>query len=174
MKISHIIGAIIGLLTFGPLMAQGRKLVDRRDQAQGWFVPVQGQALVNGRKTKNVEVILYRNNDELGRIPTKRNGKFRLELDIDQSYAVRIKKEGYQEKLFIMDTTLPKDLVLYPDYFCFVDLAPVTKQLSDPFYHDFPSAIIRYDAIQGGFYHSDPYLAHIQTRLYGFARAGNK
>ncbi len=170
MDARRILGSAVALLIFSSTFGQG-KLVDRRDQAEGWYVPIHGQVLVNEKKADDVEVILYRDNEMLGSLRSKKNGKFELELDIDNFYSVRIIKEGHQEKLLYLDTTLPKDLVDYPDYFCFVHLTPINFDLMDPFYTDFPSAIIRYDHNEGGFYHSDDYLNHIQTRLAGVAKA---
>ena len=72
-----------------------------------------------------------------------------------------------------METKLPEDLVSYPDYEMYVDLRPLNGTQVDPFYSDFPSAIVRYDAEMGGFYHSETYMAHIQTKLAGYASATN-
>lgn len=171
MKISQILGIFLAIAFAHGAYAQG-KLVDRRDQAEGWFIPIHGQIMAGGKKAGKVEVIIYRENTEIGRLTSKKNGKFELELDIDQMYTIRVIKNGFQEKLFLVDTTLPKDLLDYPDYYCFIDLLPANVQNIDPFYTDFPSAIIRYNSNKGGFYHSEHYLAHIQSKLTGFAKAG--
>ncbi|MBX2972875.1 MAG: hypothetical protein KF797_07225 [Flavobacteriales bacterium] len=162
---------LFSALQYVPVHAQG-KLVDRRDQAQGWYVPVHGQVLVEGRKTDGCKLVLYKNNEKLGELHNDKRGRFELELDIDATYAVRIIKEGYQEKLITIDTSLPMDLVRYPDYECTVSLQKTASPNVDPFYTDFPSAIVRYNADLGGFYHSETYLTHIQTRLSGYAKAG--
>ena len=167
---------LAALLLTGSAIAQSTptkgKLVDRRDQAEGWYVPVHGQVMVEGVQVKDgFDMILYRDNEEMGKLGVDKRGRFELELDIDQFYTVRIIKPGFQEKMLYIDTTLPKDLVSYPDYECFVNLQRPNAQGVDPFYTDFPSAIIRYDAEMGGFYHSDHYLSHIQTRLAGIASA---
>mgnify|MGYP000896961882 CR=1 FL=1 len=159
------------LLQHGTLQAQG-KLVDRRDQAQGWYVPVHGQVLADGKKTDGYTLFLYKDNVELGRLESDKRGRFELELDIDATYALRITKAGFQEKLLTIDTTLPKDLVSYPDYECTASLQRTASPNVDPFYTDFPSAIIRYNSELGGFYHSETYLTHIQTKLSGYAKAG--
>ena len=70
-----------------------------------------------------------------------------------------------------IDTNIPKDLVKYPSYECTVSLQQNASPNVDPFYTDFPSAIVRYNAELGGFYHSEHYLTHIQTKLAGFANA---
>lgn len=152
------------------VLGQG-KLVDRRDQAEGWYLPVHGQVLIDGERAQDYQLILYKDNAEVGKLPADKRGRFELELDIDANYTVRIVKEGYQEKMVHIDTSLPKDLVKYPDYECTVSLQKQASPNIDPFYTDFPSAIIRYNQDLGGFYHSEHYLTHIQTKLAGFANA---
>ncbi len=168
------IGATLALLTAcmwtDAAFAQ-RTLVDSRDQAEGWYLPVHGEVTIEGKAATDFKVLLYKNNEALGEAPAPKKGRFELELDIDQVYTLRILKDGYQEKMLTIDTSLPKELTKYPDYVCFVNLQPVLAAGVDPFYTDFPSAIVRYDETQGGFYHSEHYLSHIQTRLAGIASA---
>lgn len=147
------------------------KLVDRRDQAEGWYLPVHGHVTTDGQKSGDIQIILYKDNKELGQLQSDKRGNFELELDIDQFYTVRIVKQGFQEKMLYFDTKLPPDLIQYPDYECFVNLQKPLAQGVDPFYTDFPSAIVKWDETQGGFYHSEHYLSHIQTRLAGIASA---
>ena len=168
-------GLVLGLSTVAlicasSVSAQG-KLVDRRDQAEGWYVPVHGQVLIEGKKAEQYQVVLYKENVELGKLECDKKGRFELELDIDAAYTVRIIKEGFQEKMVHVETTIPKDLVKYPAYECTVSLQKNASANIDPFYTDFPSAIIRYNEELGGFYHSEHYLTHIQTKLAGFANA---
>lgn len=150
------------------LCAQG-KLVDRRDQAEGWYLPVHGVVMIDGKKADTYQVTLYKENAELGKLEVDKKGHFELELDIDAAYTIRIIKDGFQEKMIHLETTLPKDLVNYPSYECTVSLQKTASQNIDPFYTDFPSAIVRYNEELGGFYHSEHYLTHIQTKLAGFA-----
>lgn len=161
---------IVGLFITSMSFAQS-KLVDRRDQAQGWYLPVHGQVLIDGEKSNGYVLFLYKDNTELGKLQSDKRGRFELELDIDASYMVRIVKEGYQEKIVAIETKLPEGLVRYPDYECTVSLQKTASKNIDPFYTDFPSAIIRYNEELGGFYHSEHYLTHIQTKLAGFAQA---
>ena len=167
---SSIMLLVLCFVANGSVSAQ-RKLVDARDQAEGWYLPVHGEVTVEGKAVEGFRVMLYKNNESLGEVPTGKKGHFELELDIDQMYTVRILKDGFQEKMVNIDTTLPQDLTKYPGYDCFINLQPVLAEGVDPFYTDFPSAIVRYDVAQGGFYHSEHYLDHIQTRLAGVATA---
>lgn len=168
MKVSLI--AVMLLVSTIPGMAQG-KLVDRRDQAEGWYLPVHGQVLVDGQRADGYQLILYKDNIELGKLDSDKRGRFELELDIDASYMVRIVKDGFQEKIVAIETKLPEGLVKYPDYECTVSIQRTASKNIDPFYTDFPSAIVRYNEELGGFYHSEHYLTHIQTKLAGFAQA---
>ena len=161
---------LIALLANTAAIGQG-KLVDRRDQAEGWYLPVHGQVLIDGQKATDYKLVLYKDNVELGKLDSDKRGKFELELDIDAMYTLRIMKDGYQEKMVNIETVLPKDLVKYPDYACTVSLQKDASTNIDPFYTDFPSAIIRYNEELGGFYHSEHYLSHIQTKLAGYANA---
>src|SRR5690606_24282213 len=121
--------------------AQGR-LVDKREQAEGWYLPVQGEVTVEGQRTSDFDVTVYRDNEEMGKIKADKKGRFNLELDIDRGYTLMISKPGYQNKMIYLDTALPEGLVTYPAYDCFVNLMPVNATNIDPFYTDFPSAIV--------------------------------
>lgn len=167
LTIGLLIGSsLIATCTFG----QG-KLVDRRDQAEGWYVPVHGEVLVDGERAEGFSVFLYKENAQLGEVAVDKRGRFELELDIDAAFTVRITKEGFQEKMVFIDTNLPKDLIKYPDYECTVSLQKNASPNVEAFYTDFPSAVVRYNEELGGFYHSEHYLTHIQTKLAGFAQA---
>jgi hypothetical protein len=74
-------------------------------------------------------------------------------------------------KLLYVDATLPNDLVTYPDYELYANILPENAKNIDPFYSDFPSAIIRWNEEMQEFYHSEHYLSHIQTKLAGYASA---
>ena len=152
--------------------AKKGKLVDRRDQAEGWYLPVHGQVMVDGKNVGDYTVELWKGEERLGDVATEKDGDFKLDLDIDNQFLIRVKKEGFEDKLVLIDTSLPADLVTYPDYECYVNLIPRGKTKGvDEFYTDFPSAIVRYNEEMGGFYHSEHYLDHIQTKVAGFAQA---
>ena len=160
----------ISLVLVSVSMAQG-KLVDRRDQAEGWYLPVQGKVLVNGKQTSDCSITLDRDNENVGEMKCGKKGDFVMELDIDKMYTIRVMKDGFQEKILYVDTKLPENLVEYPDFELTLNLNPYDAAQVDPFYTDFPSALIRYDEEMKGFYHSEHYLSHIQTKLAGVMSA---
>ena len=154
-----------------PVFSQG-KLVDARDQAEGWFLPIHGQAYVDGKKVDGYRVELFKENELLGDVALTKRGQFQLELDVDHTYTVRVTKDGYESKMMLIDTHLPPGLVEYPDYACSINLEPIgTHRNSAEFYTDFPTAIIRWNESMKGFYHSEHYLEHIQTKLNELAQA---
>lgn len=117
-------------------------------------------------------VHLFKDNVEMSEVASNKKGRFELELDLDQTYTLELVKEGFMRKYIYLDTSVPKDLVQYPSYECTVGLEKNAASNIDPFYRDFPSAIIRYDAELGGFNHNEHYYTHIQTKLVGYANAG--
>ncbi|MBV6405530.1 MAG: hypothetical protein IT228_06960 [Flavobacteriales bacterium] len=171
MKKSILLPLLV-LITLPAVHAQKRKLVDRREQAEGWYVPVRGEVLADGKPVRDYQVELWKGDERVGQVAVDKKGGFNLDLDIDQSFLVRVTKEGFEDKLVLIETALPPDLVTYPDYICYVNLIPRGKTAGiDPFYADFPSAIVRWNSEMGGFYHSERYLEHIQTKLAGHAQA---
>lgn len=148
-----------------------QRLVDERGQAEGWYLPVHAQVLVDGKRSSDYLVTVHRDNVELERVQVDKRGRFSLQLDIDQTYTIRITKDGYEAKHLMVDTSLPPDLVSYPDYELFVNLIPGAATNVDPFYVDFPSVIVRWNPDMGGFYHSEHYYTHIRTKLSDYANA---
>jgi len=170
-ELVYRVALLLGAMGFAALTFAQGKLVDRRDQAEGWYLPVHGHVMVEGKGTDGYEVVLYKDNQNMGKVPLGKKGRFELQLDIDQMYTLMVTKPGFENKVLYIDTRLPEDLVQYPDYECFMNLVPVNGRNIDPFYADFPGAIIRWNAEMGGFYHSEHYLTHLQTRLSGYATA---
>jgi hypothetical protein len=150
----------------GALMAQG-KLVDRRDQAEGWYLPIECELTANGGKTDGVSVTIYKDNTMVSQLNPKEVGATcKLELDIDNQFTVKFAKEGYREKLVYVDTHLPEGQVEYKKYTCNVNMEPMDKFThSDPFYLDFPSSIVRWNGDQAAFTHNDEYLSGIQLKM---------
>jgi hypothetical protein len=148
-----------------------RLLVENRQQAEGWYLPVKGEVTIEGKKASGVSVKVFKENSQLGEFPVKK-GRFDIELDLDAVYTLYITKEGFQSKMITVDANLPKETVKYPAYECFVKLEPEGRTTAaDPFYLDFPSAIVRYNADLGGYYHSEAYLDHINNKLHSIAKA---
>ncbi len=125
---SHALRAgILSVLVLGAstIVFGQRKLVDARDQAQGWYLPVKGQVLVNGKQAGGTDMVLYMDNKEVARTTTDKRGRFDLQLDIDHQFTLRILKNGFEAKMIYVDTHLPAALVTYPDYELYANMIPV-------------------------------------------------
>lgn len=170
-----LIPVLLGAACFAqdaPKTSKQKNLVEKREQAEGWYLPVRGVVTTAGEKAAGVTVQVFKENQDMGAFTSNKHGKFDLELDLDFVFTLLIQKPGFQNKMINVDTHLPKDMVQYPAYECFVNLEPVDKTTAaDPFYLDFPSAIIRYNEDLGGYYHSETYLQHITNKLQSVAQA---
>lgn len=156
---------LLAVLAAAPAFTQAQSLVERRDQATGWYVPVKMRVTTNGAKAKTVNVQVYMENELIHEIPGS-PGNFTLNLDLEHSYTVVLAKEGYRSKSMFINTHVPEQRVAYPMYECFMDLEAEDKFThSDPFYMDFPGAIVRWDEAAQGFTPQLGYLADIQSKM---------
>jgi len=164
-----VLAAALCIQSLTSSFAQGR-LVDSRDQAEGWYVPVLGQVLVSGKGEPDCTVELFKDNKTLGQVPVQKKGRFEVNLDLDNQYTIVVRKNGYATKMILVNTSLPKEQVTYPGYECYIALTPKKAAGEAGFYDDFPSAIVRWDPEMGGFYHSENYMAHMQEKVTNIAR----
>ncbi len=152
-------------LFVAPAFCHAQKLVESRDQASGWYVPVNLKVTAGGSKAKNLVIQVYQDNELLQEVHSKK-GKFTLNLDLDNSYTFVLNQEGYRAKSVLIDTHVPVKLVEYSEYECFMNLEAADKFThSDPFYMDFPGAIVRWNEEAHGFMPSLGYLADIQSKI---------
>ncbi len=155
------------LLAFllGPATTHAQKLVDRRDQATGWYVPVNMRITANGGDAKTVNVQVYKDNALVNEMRASKD-KFTLNLDLENTYTVILNKEGYRTKSVYINTHVPEKRVEYPSYDCKMDLEPVDRFThADPFFMDFPSAIVRWDDKAMGFMPQMGYITDIQAKM---------
>lgn len=147
--------------------AQKNRIIDRRDQAEGWYLPVECNVMANGGPASGFAIAMYKDNQLVKEIPAgKKASDIELDLDIDGFYSIRFTKPGFREKLVCIDTHLPESQVKYGKYICHVNLEPLDKFAhSDPFYLDFPGAMVRWNEEKQAFMHNDEYLAEIQSKV---------
>lgn len=152
-------------LFLAPAFCHAQKLVESRDQASGWYVPVNLKVTAAGTKAKDLTAQVYQDNKLLQEIHSKK-GMFTLNLDLNNTYTFVLSQEGYRPKSVFIDTHVPDKLVQYSAYDCFLNLEAADKFLhSDPFYMDFPGAIVRWNDAAHGFSPSLGYLADIQSKI---------
>jgi hypothetical protein len=155
----------LSLLLCAPLVGHAQKLVETREQATGWYVPVKVQVTAERGKAKLVNVTVYKDNQMVREFQSK-NGKFTLTFDLDQAYTFVLHKEGYRSKSVYVDTHMPPEQVQYAAYECKMNLEAADKfDHSDPFFLDFPSAVVRWDGDVNGFLPSTKYVTDIQSKI---------
>ena len=156
--------ALFALIS-APVICHGQNLVESRDQATGWYVPVNIKVTAEGAKTTDMNVTVYKDNELLQEIHSTKS-KVTLNLDLDNTYTFILQQEGYRPKSVYMDTHVPDQLVQYAAYDCSMNLEAADKFThADPFYLDFPAAIVRWDNEAEGFLPDPGYLTDIQSRI---------
>lgn len=128
-------------------------------------VPVSITILANGNKTKGVEVQVYEENEQIAEfVATKK--RFGIGLNLNTTYTLIFSKEGYQPKSVFINTAVPEAVINSPSYFFTANLEPADKfSHSDPFYLDFPGAIVRWDDGLKGFDQQMAYLNDVQSKV---------
>ena len=130
------------------------------------FLPVVVDVLVNGAPGEQFTVTLFKDNEEVTRLLPSKHSAFQFALDLNAYYAIRITKEGFREKLVYVDSHLPVGVKKYDAYQCVVALKTADRfAYSNPFYLDFPSALVRWDDTKQSYDHSDAYLDDIQLKI---------
>lgn len=152
-------------LFMAPSFTKAQKLVESRDQAKGWYVPVLFRVTAEGSDPKTVNVLIYKDNELILEI-ARAKSKFTVNLDLDNAYTIVLSKDGYRPKSVYMDTRVPEQQVQYSAYECRMNLEAADKfKHSDPFYLDFPGAIVRWDDKTAGFMPKMEYLTDIQSKV---------
>lgn len=161
---AHLI-PVFALAMASATHCHAQKLVDSRDQAEGWYVPMQVKVTAERGKAKELHVQLYKENAMVQNF-TSNDGKFMVNLDLDNSYTIVLEQGGYRPKSICVDTHVPAQQVVYQAIACPVNLEAADKFThADPFYLDFPGAIIRWDNSVQGFMPQSNYVADIQSKI---------
>ncbi|HRH38798.1 MAG TPA: hypothetical protein PK760_10660 [Flavobacteriales bacterium] len=129
-------------------------------------LPFAVSVTANGAEADRFTVTLYKDNEQVVELPPSEHGAFELALEFNAQFSIRISKAGYRDKVLAVNTEVPpgsgsEELIVYT-----VDLEPMDRFAhADPFYLDFPSALVQWDEATGEFTHSERYLANIQLKM---------
>lgn len=153
---TNLLTLLVGLLqTATSLYAQG----------DGNILPVDVSVTVNGRPTGHFAVTLYRDNEQVMELQPSKFSGFKLALELGAHYSISVFKEGFHEKLISLDTDLPEGVGSWEPYLCELQLRSLNDDPVDPFYIDFPSAVVRWYGRKRGFDHSEHYTQDIQAAI---------
>lgn len=134
-------------------------------QGDDTILPVDVNVTVNGRPTGHFTVTLYRDNERVLQLQPSKFSGFKLALELGAHYSISVFKEGFHEKLISLDTALPEGVGSWEPYLCELQLRSLTDDPVDPFYIDFPSALVRWYGRKRGFDHSEHYTQDIQAAI---------
>ena len=65
-------GILLCLTQVAQAQAKKGKLVDRRDQAEGWYLPIHGQVMVDGKNVDGYSVELWKGDERLGDVAVEK------------------------------------------------------------------------------------------------------
>jgi urate oxidase len=149
-------------------------LLDMKLQAAGRGSRTNAALLVKGRlnnveskagETYTVELITAC--EVVQSLEVSDNKSFKLLLEKDTHYAIRITKDGYTPRLLSIYTRLPEDDDrLHHFRFDTELIAEEDADTLDKDAIDFPVAVISYDEDIDGFYYNEEYTANIKKQLY--------
>ncbi|MGB0422817.1 MAG: hypothetical protein ACPGED_00775 [Flavobacteriales bacterium] len=127
-------------------------------------VPLLGIVTEEGKKCKDAVVQVYDGNDVIQEFLTPANGRFKLTLEFNHYYTLKISKNGMVAKVLAVDTRVKSTRVTVPVYECDIDLIPSSLFIGmNTSILDFPMAIVRYNRRKGEFEHNEDYTAHMRT-----------
>ncbi len=130
------------------------------------FLPLQVSVTAAGAACKEFNVALYQGNQLVAELPPSKHSAFELVLDANDRFSVRIGKPGYRDKTIAVDSRMPEGDAIIEAVAYTVDLEPMDRFAhADPFYLDFPCAIVQWDEASARFNHSERYLADIQLKM---------
>ena len=164
---------LAALLLVGSAMGQtkGKNKNKDKNTAEGphkdLYLPVECHVTANGGPTDLITLTVFKDNGQAFELsPEKKKSSFLLDLDMDSYYTVRASKDGYRDKIVVIDTHLPENEVKYKSTSFAMNLEGADKYAyGDQFYLDFPSALIQWDGQKKTFAHNDGYLANIQLKM---------
>ncbi len=127
------------------------------------FLAFQLQVEANGSRVDHFAVTVFKGNEQVAQLEQSEHDACELMLEIDADYSVRITKPGSRDKLLSIDTHLPAEVERYKAYPCVVEMEAAQPLKGDPFYHDFPVAVIRWDTASNSFEHVGRYSEEIRA-----------
>lgn len=127
-------------------------------------VPILGIVTEEGKKCKDAHVEVFDGNVVVQEFQTPANGKFKLTLEFNHYYTLKISKDGMVPKILSVDTRVKSTRISVPVYECDIDLIPSSLFIGmNTSILDFPMAIVRYNRRKGEFIHDEDYTAHMRS-----------
>lgn len=118
----------------------------------------------DNRDLSAVSIRIYKGNKETDVINVRSDGKFRLNLKLNSTYAILVSENGYSSRLINIDTSVPQwNNKRKFKHEIEVVLEESVNEMN--FYSDFPIAIIKFDTNIEEFHYVKNYTLHIRSLM---------
>ncbi|MCB0793337.1 MAG: hypothetical protein KDB88_01250 [Flavobacteriales bacterium] len=153
--LKHVLPCAIALVAVIPTLSA----------QQGPLLPVIGKVTDGEAKLPDCTIIAFKDNVAMDTLVTGKNGKFDLALELQHTYGIEFRAEGYVPKRILVETAFPheeEDIFFEP---LVMDISLLLKEKYegvDADVLDFPFAIVRFDKGQQAFVQDRDYTMGMQ------------
>lgn len=138
-----------------------------QEKGDGAPLEVYGRITDGENKLAGCQIIVYKQNEQVGEITTDKSGKFDVALAINETYSLELRKEGFAAKRIVIDTHMPPlkedvELTIAP---IGMDISLLEKSKYDGANTDdldFPFAIVKWSKGQAAFVQDQEYTIGMQ------------
>jgi hypothetical protein len=123
----------------------------------------------HGKKTGNYYLLVYCDTNAADTLFVKKGRVTYLDLDYNHNYTLRYVKEGYRDRILIVNTHIKTGVTLRDHEFDY-EIGLVKNTEAPNTLGDLPVAVIRYDVNRNKFDYSRKYHRQVRKKTYGRAK----
>lgn len=123
------------------------------------IIEVSAKLYAAGKKASDMKVSVYQDNKQTVAITTRKNS-FDLELELNHAYTIKVSKSGFETYTLFLDGNVSSNIDADQKLRMEIDLQPAGPVVN-PYYSDFPNAIMSWDGRTEMFAERSHYSAHI-------------
>ncbi len=136
--------------------------VNSQDDLSVPFI-VEAEVKIDRKKSKNIDVKIYDDNEVIDVLKTNADGKFSAKLKENKNYTIEITKEDFYPKRISISTKTSRQLNKIEIFAFKVTLCKEQNvPKSEDFFLDFPFALISYNDEKGYFQYDISYTENMQ------------
>lgn len=127
---------------------------------------LSGLLTKDGKPQTGATIQLFLENKEIASLTIGKQSKFKFKLRKDSYYTLVIRKPGYVTRYIGVSTKIPPETPLDNLFRFHFEMELISERVKlDPFYADFPVAIISYDSKIDGFQNDNRYSTRIKKYM---------
>jgi hypothetical protein len=148
---------------FTCIAASARGHHDKEDQPN---VELSFKLTDHGKKTGNYYLLLYCDTNAADTFFVKKGKVTYVQLDYNHNYTLRYIKEGYRDRVVIVNTHMKNGAILKDHEFDY-EIGLIKNTDAPNTLADLPVAVIRYDVNHSKFDYSRKYHRQVRKKTYG-------